>query len=336
MPDTSGDTSPRPTFDSLPPEAWTEPDAAADSPPALDPPPTDTPTVSPPVEATLPPATDQQAGEAPQDSGPIPLDRHKAIIEAVRKERDAENAKYERVAFAEEFVNAGKSANDIKEAMSLYDAFKGDPPGLLAYLYDKLDEHPQFAPQVRSWAGKMLSGGRKTIEAVDPQGDPEPQPDFQQVDPTTGNLSHHWSTERAKQWYAWRERQFEAKMDERYKPLVEAHKQTQAAEQQRQSDARDTQRAIAEVDKIKTKPYYDELKSDIAARMKESGWTESPTEAYVHVLTTKKLPTLTADGKAQALAELKTHAAASSAKPSAAASATPTRPKSFHDASLKW
>ena len=319
----------RPTFDSLPPEAWSEPAESAASPPA-DPQSTDTPTV-PPAEATPPPAPGQVDGEAPQDSGPIPFDRHKAILETERQKRTDLDAKWQRVQWADALVDAGKTPEQIQEALGLFDSIRGNPIEFLGKFHDLLRNDPEYGQSVRSWAGKVLGGGRQPVEAVNPQGDPEPGPDFQDEKGTP-----FFSAPQLQKWQTWRERQFEAKQSERYQPLIDAHQQAQAAEQQRQSDARDTQRAISEVDKIKAKPFYDELKPDIAARMKESNWTESPLEAYVAVLTTKKLPTLTADAKAQTLAELKTHAAASSAKPSTAASATPTKPRSFNDPSLKW
>ena len=112
-----------------------------------------------------------------------------------------------------------------------------------------------------------------------------------------------------------------------------------SAQAQREQDAKDkaiTDSVVASVDAIKGYRHFDEMKADMFAYIRDSGFKRTPAEAYIHVLNEKILPTLSAKEQAQTVAALKTQAAASSGKPTATASATPTRPKSFDDPGLQW
>src|SRR3990167_4931543 len=159
----SDDTKPSSFLD--PSLTWTDEAAPAEASSAsTDPQPTDTATAPSPAAATTPPAPEPTTGEAPLDSGPIPLDRHKAILDAERKKYGDLDAKWQRVAWADELVSAGKTADQVKQGLALFDSLsRQEPTQLLETLYEELKNHPQFAPQVRSWAGKVLAGGRQPL-----------------------------------------------------------------------------------------------------------------------------------------------------------------------------
>ena len=308
----------------------------APAPPAGDDPQTtDTATDSAPAPATTEPATEPTPGEAPLPDGPIPLDRHKAILETERRRTAEAEAKWQRVAFAEEFVKAGKTPEQVREALETYDSFRGDPTRVLEQLYTNLSTNPQYATQVKSWAGRMLSGGKHAIEAVDPHGDPEPTPDYERVDPETGVKTPFMSQPQMAKWQQWRERQLEAKFNERLAPLEQARQAAAEEAQNRQVWAQ----VSSELEAMRAKPHFTEHEADIKAYLAErqfAGPEATLEKAYIHVLTTKVLPGLSASERAKTVTELKTQAAASSAKPTSAGSATPIRPVDFDDPRLKW
>ncbi len=329
MTELSGDTKPQ-SFDDPGLNWGPEEPAAVDSPPTDDPQTPDTATASTPEAATTPSATEPTPGEAPLDTGPIPLERHKAILEKERKERSELEAKWARTAWADELVSAGKTREQIQDALALFDGIDRDPAGFLERFYEQLQGQPELAPQVRSWAGKVLAGGRKPVEAADPVGDPEPQPDFE------SNGVPFFSAPQMQKHLQWQQRQMEAKWTERMSPLLTAHQQREQEVQFQRQVAKETESLKAQLEEMRQKPYFTDHEADIRAYLAERQFNSTLQDAYVHVLTTKVLPTLKSTERASTLAELKTQAAASSAKPSSAAPATPVRPRDFDDPSLKW
>lgn len=279
----------------------------------------------PPADATAPPAQDSQSAAAPPETGPIPFDRHQAVLNAEREKYSALEAKWQRVQWAETLAESGRTPEQIRESLDIYDGFDRDPVGSLETLYERLRQHPQTAALVRSFAGRVLAGHHDRA----PQ-DEEPKPDF--IDNATGKGV--FSDERLKEWQEWRERQFTARLNQQLSPLIQSHQQ---AERQRQ-DAEALQSVKTLYDTFESKPHFKEHKP-VAAEYVKAEFAKGRTdfdvimhEAYAHILTTKVLPTMTETGKAQAVADLQRQAAASSAvKPTAAAAGTPKRYKSFMD-----
>jgi hypothetical protein len=318
-----GDTRPITSFSDLPAEAWSEPVVETTASPAADPAPIDTATDPSPEAATAPPAADDTREAAPSQDGPIPFDRHKAILEGERTKLAEAEAKWQRVAWADELAAAGKTPEQVREALAVFDSVQADPVGTLERLYDYLQSNPQLAPQARSWAGRVLG-----TKAAEPAGEAEPQPDFQ--DPATG--AKFYSQEQQARLMAWRERQVVQRLEERFQPLITAHER--ALQQERERGV--AQQAEAEFAAFKDRPHFAEHKADILAFMQARQWNASLSDAYAHVLETKVLPKLAEQGKAQAVADFQKQAQASSARPSAAAPVTPAAARSFMDPSLKW
>ncbi len=270
---------------------------------------------------------------APSETGPIPLDRHQAILATERTARTEAEAKLARLQWAESLAQAGKTAEQIQEALSLYDGIDGDPAGFLERFYSQLESHPTFGTQVRSWAGRVLNGRRSGQPSLDPNNDPEPQADMQDT-----NGVPVFSAPRLQKWQEWRERQFETRLNERLNPLVSAHETAL----QQQHYQREFQQTVAEqrriLEGLRQDPVFKEHEADVREFMKSRNFQGVTLhEAYAHVLATKVIPSLKATGKAQAQAEMRTQAAASSVSPSAAAPVMSSKgPKSFRDESLKW
>lgn len=324
METTSGDTKPV-TFDTV---SWTDPEAAS---PAADTPQDASASAPSPAPATEAPATETPTGEGSSTDGPIPLDRHKAILEAERKRTAEAEAKWQRVQWAETLAESGRTPDQIRDALSLWDGIDAQPAEFLEQFYNRLQSSPEFAPQLRSFAGRILAGGRKSVEPIDPTGDPEPGPDLQDQ---SGNTL--FSSKQMQKWQQWRERQLEARFNERLSPLLTAHQQAQERATIEHAYQAEYARQAKVLEAMREKPHFKEHEAEIKAYLAAKNYEGTLDEAYVHVLTTKVLPSLQSQERAATLAELKTQAAASSAQPSAAADKAPLNPQSFRDPRLKW
>jgi hypothetical protein len=232
--------------------------------------------------------------------------------------------------WADALVNAGKSPDQVREAMDLFENLDRDYVGTMDRLFRVADQHPALQQHVRSLAGRWLGQSGSTPAAAEP--DPEPQPDF--VEPNTGKPV--FSAERMRQWQDWQTRQLEARLTQRFEPLVRAHEDTERRTQMQAAYERQASTLKAEFDRYAAKPHFQEHKAAILELIKGSNWKLSIGDAYNEILLTKVLPTATQTAKAQHLAELRTQAAASSPKASSTAPVTPADVRSFNDPRLKW
>jgi hypothetical protein len=150
-----------------------------------------------------------------------------------------------------------------------------------------------------------------------------------------------FSAPRLQKWQEWRERQFEARINQRFGPLVSAHEAAQVAEQER----REVQTLVSQQRQIlatlEQDPVFVEHKKDVVEFMRAKDFKNVTLhEAYAHVLATKVIPHLRSTGQSQAEAAMRTQAAASGLKPSATAPVVPgNAPRSFTgkgSENLKW
>jgi hypothetical protein len=314
MGDTSGDTKASGSFYDLPAEAWQD-SPVETAPPAADPAPSEPATDTPPEGATTPPADDATSAAAPSEPGPIPFSRHKEILEGERVKLAEQEAKWQRVAWAEELAQAGLTPDDIRESIRTRQALQSNPVAVLEELYGAIQNSPQYAEQARSFAGKLL-GTKAQAE------DAEPQPDLIGQD-ANGEFRVYSSAQLAKR-EEWLQRRIVGQLEQRFQPLVQAHQQAQQREQQ----AELWRSAEAELATYKDRPGFTEHKTDIAALV---GQGKSLADAYNHILVTKVIPKLHETAAAKAVADFQKQATASSARPSGAAPKTTLRPKSFAD-----
>jgi hypothetical protein len=318
MGDTSGDTKAVSSFndpslewgDSAPETASPAADPAS-SEPAADP---------PPESATASPATDATNADAPSEPGPIPYSRHKEILEGERTKLAEQEAKWQRVAWADELATAGYTPEQIREAIGTQRALRENPVAALEELYGAIQNSPHYAEQARSFAGKLL-GSKAQAE------DAEPQPDL--IGQDANGQFRVYSAEQLAKREAWLERRMVGQLEQRFQPLIQSHQQAQQREQQ----AELWRSAEAELATYKDRPGFTEHKTEIAALV---GQGRPLADAYNHILVTKVIPKLQETGKAQAMADFQKQAQASSAKPSTAAPVTPANPKSFFDKDLVW
>jgi hypothetical protein len=325
MGDTSGDTKAVSSFndpslewgDSAPETASPAAEPAS-SEPAADP---------PPEGATALPATDATNADAPSEPGPIPYSRHKEILEGERTKLAEQEAKWQRVAWADELATAGYTPEQIREAIGTQRALRENPVAALEELYGAIQNSPHYAEQARSFAGKLL-GSKAQAE------DAEPQPDL--IGQDANGQFRVYSAEQLAKREAWLERRMVGQLEQRFQPLLQAHQQAQQREQQQARDVQEAGAAKAEFDAFKDRPHFAEHKADILAFMQAKQWQVPLSDAYNHILVTKVIPKLQETGKAQAMADFQKQAQASSAKPSSAAPVTPATPKSFFDKDLVW
>jgi hypothetical protein len=318
MGDTSGDTKAVSSFndpslewgDSAPETASPAAEPAS-SEPAADP---------PPESATASPATDATNADAPSEPGPIPYSRHKEILEGERTKLAEQEAKWQRVAWADELATAGYTPEQIREAIGTQRALRENPVAALEELYGAIQNSPHYAEQARSFAGKLL-GSKAQAE------DAEPQPDL--IGQDANGQFRVYSAEQLAKREAWLERRMVGQLEQRFQPLIQSHQQAQQREQQ----AELWRSAEAELATYKDRPGFTEHKTEIAALV---GQGRPLADAYNHILVTKVIPKLQETGKAQAMADFQKQAQASSAKPSTAAPVTPANPKSFFDKDLVW
>lgn len=313
----AGDAAPPPASETV-----TAPDADSDA--------------SPEPATTVPDDAKDAGDQDRQPKGPIPFDRHEAILANERKKREDLEAKWQRVQWAETLANAGKTPQQVQEALSLYDGIDSDPSGFLERFYDRLKDHPQLAPQVRSWAGRVLGGGRGQAAGGHPQtpdavGDPEPQPDFQNEQGVP-----FYSGPQQQKWYAWRERQLDQRFQAALQPLLADRQQQQRQQAEREIANRLTETVKGELTRLREIPAFRDNEAKIKAHLQANGYRISLQEAFNHVLVTQVLPSLGQAERAKTLAELKTQAGASSVNPKAAAVKTPARPRDFDDPTLEW
>jgi len=282
----------------------------------------------------LPPAANTDGAQGQAAQGPIPFERHQAIL---KKERD----RADRVAWAQDLADAGiTDAKKIHDAIRLYDGVDGDPLGFIERYIEVLKANPDLAQAAEAMLGRV-AGGHGAARGKAAGDEAEPQPDLENRE--TGELAY--SPGQMRKWQAWSQRQaaqdFEARLDqrlaERLKPVeqdLRARQQEMQAQQIVQDEATNVQR---EFNDVKDLPFFSEHKAAIKAVCAQHDYRISLKDAYLIVLKSTIAPSLTQRGAESYAARLKQQHAASSASPSAASTApTPKAPKSFSDKTLVW
>ncbi len=325
------------SFSDLPASAWQEPTADAGSgegsQPSETPAADATAAITPASRDSAPPdVTPREGADGGTDKpGPIPFDRHEAVLKPIRERAEAAEAKWQRIAWAEELASAGRSPEQIKEALQLYDGIDGHPDKFLETFYERLSNHPHYASLVRSWAGRVLAGHKAPAE-----DDPEPQPVYYTAtDPATGQPGRYLSDQYQREWKAWYDRQQDKRLDAKIAPLVQDKQQREQREQLLTAantlykQEFDTMKADWE--HVKTLPYAEKYKADIKAEVVASGHTISLHRAYANVLN-KVLPDISQSERAKVLSEFRTQANGSGLQPKSPATTTPgPAPKNFRD-----
>lgn len=239
-PSPSSSTSQRPTsFE----DAFKQVDAAAEAKAAAD-------TLA--AAATVqPPATDPNAVPDPNNpdakQGPIPFTEHKKILENARVERDTARTELQQT--------QGKLSQllqipqaELADVVQAARQMGSDPVGHTFGMIKHLLADPTVGPQVRSELARAFGGLRGSNGAAAPpaQADqPMPQPDVQITDAQGNVVSMTYSAEQLAKRDEWRDRQWQAQVDQRIAPIEQERKA-----KAEQAKAEQTEREVnATVDK---------------------------------------------------------------------------------------
>lgn len=198
---------------------------------------------APHTDASAPPAPDTTApgevsGSPASDTGPIPFERHKAILEAERRDREALQSRY---AWAERV-----DPNQYAAMASWFQQAAADPVAFIQQLRQELDAHPQYGPRLK--------------QSQQPQPVDGPPP----ADLMAENGEGVYSAKQQAKRDEWLRTQLLAEIRGELSPLIEDRKQQQVVRmaEQRVSDA------FREASSWEA---FGELRQDIARIMSSDG-----------------------------------------------------------------
>jgi hypothetical protein len=270
---------------------------------------------APPASATATPGASAAASPAPApqpSTGEPPAERWADILANTRtKTRSEVEAEY-------------------RQKYGWADQFQADPYAFVDRWIDQLAGHSQYGPQILAKAARMLQARRG---AAAPATADEPQPNVPIVD-TNGNVTGQtYSAEQFKKWQEWSWQQREAALNQRMQPIEQLHQQIRQhaqREQMREVAERETKSTLTE---LRAMPHFKEHEAAIKqALVDHEEWGDNVHRAYVHVLTSTVLPTLSQTEQAKVLDSLKTKAASGTVNPSGQTPAQTPKFKDFGEA----
>lgn len=274
----------------------------------------------------------------------IPVDRHKAILERQRRERQELEARYSwakpwQDTDAEAFGMLQKLApGDFRQLVSIVQAMHTDPIAFVQQFTTQLQQHPEHAPKLRSLAAKALQAARGANGNA-AAGPPEPDIELQ-------DGRRLYSAEQLAKREEWLQTQLLQKVNgtlsEQLSPLqANLKQQQQAAEAERLTlEARSWAKStVGELSKL---PHFDKVKGKVAEALlaaQRSGADNELAEAiaykaYSNAIAADVLPTLGQTTAAQVHHELREKAAAglSISPGDTAAPSSRSRPQSMAEA----
>jgi hypothetical protein len=280
------------------------------------------------VEPGAPSASETATGDVSQaaapptetttttEPGPIPYPRFKEV-----------NDKWTAASKELEGYGWAKGINPqlAQSAIQLLNRAQQNPLAFTEEL-EALRDHPQFGPQLRSWAARTLGTRIASRQTELPVDETMPEPDLHFED---GRKSY--SDQQLQKRDQWLLKQWESKIDEKVAPLANKSAATEkyVADQVYSSiQTKATADAKTEIDALRQQyPQFDEHKATVAEVM-EANPTYTLKQAWADVFISKVGPQLA--GQQAAAVRQKTQAG--SANPSRPSGAPPSAPKDFHEA----
>ena len=271
-----------------------------------------TPAVSTPASATPTPAGTTTPVQDPQ--GPIPFDRHKEILESTR----------------------GKTRTEVeteyRQKYGWADEYQRDPWTFMQQRLDAMANHPQYAPHVLSYYARALQARRGLNGPRAGTGQAqveEPKPDVPIVDAQGQVTGYTYSDKALKAMRQYDRAQLDSQVAQKLQPLEQLAQQWQQAQQQAQVD----RQASQTLTELRQQPHFTEHEAAIKqALIDHEDWGDNVHRAYLHVLQTKVLPTLSQTEQAKVLTSLQTQANGGSVNPGQRAPSQTPKFKSFSDA----
>lgn len=280
------------------------------------------------ADATVPPAI--SASETPINpstdaaDGPMPLERHKKILDGVYKERDDAKTQLDGWKAFEWAKSVDRTA--VETAQKLGQLFQTDRAGYIRQLLSEAAADPQFAPIVRSEAARALAAGRGAQA-------PSFEPDIPVYDNQGQLVSQTFSAGKVHELIKHSVAEALGKELSPLKADFESRQQREQAEQSQRDMHATTDKIYAHAREIL--PHFQEHEAEIGkvfGAMTGTDLQEDLHKAWKQVVG----PKLSAKATADVLDSLKTKAAATTVNPSSAVVAATKRPTSLTDKSLKW
>jgi hypothetical protein len=264
----------------------------------------------PEVTAT-PDADPSVTTEIPTDAkpaGPVPLSVHQKALENARTKaaQETEARLRTEMGWAQDIPAA-----DGPRMAQMYQQFVADPAGYAMNLLQQLGNNPQYAPQIRSHAARVLGTRGQQQQPVEQ----EPGPDLE--DPSTGTKLY--SAEQQARREAYREKRLMEQLEKRLSPIEHERQQQKQLNEQREQ----FQRAKSTLEKMReTDPFFKEHEPLVKAAMNADTHL-SFEAAYNKVLRETVIPSLQANAETSVVASLQQKAVASSRNPAAASTTAP-------------
>jgi hypothetical protein len=274
-------------------------------------------TTETPVESVSQEAAEPQQAETPTNTepGPIPYPRFKEV-----------NDKWTTASKELESLGWAKGVDPslAQSAIQLLTRAQQNPLAFTEEL-ESLRDHPQFGPQLRSWAARTL-GFRNQPRQEMPVAETMPEPDLVFED---GRKAY--SAEQLQKRDQFLLRQWESKIDEKIQPLarkgeqvdrIVAEKEFAAIQAKSQADAQ------SEIESLKQQyPQFWEHRDRVAEVM-EANPRYTLSQAWAEVFVKDVGPKLAG----QQAAAVKAKVSAGSANPQRPSGAPPNPPRDFEDA----
>lgn len=211
--------------------------------------------------------------------------------------------------------------------MQMYQALASDPVGTAAEMVARLMQHPQYGGQMAAAAARWAA---QHPGQAPPQGMQAPvsmDPDL-----VAENGEGVYSAKRLQQVLDQQAKTLRDEFAKAVGPLQQSHQAQQQQARQAQMHRWADEQATRQLDEASAWYGWDQHKSDVAQALSEHpanpqtgdpGWTLP--QAYLHVLHTKILPTLSANERATVVADMQQRAAAATLNP--ATGSAPQKPK---------
>lgn len=246
-----------------------------------------------PAEATPPPVPAAE-GASPAD-GPIPLDRHKAVLENARKEarESAEKELKQKYGWAERY-----DAQTVEQASRLYQWLQTDPVQFRAFLDQQLQQ-------------------------TQPPVEEPPAPDLKAEDGTPV-----YSAPQLQKLLDWQQRQFQQQMQQRFDQEVKPMQQAHELERLDRSAKASATSMLSEA--RQNWPRFGALEKTIKQIMVNNP-TASLHDAYIAAFREEGVKLIEADLRAQYEGTLADKQAAATTKPGP----QPTNPQRWKDMDLR-
>ncbi len=163
--------------------------------------------------------------------GPIPFTEHKKILENARVERDTARTELQQT--------QGKLSQllqipqaELADVVRAARQMGSDPVGHTFGMIKHLLADPTVGPQVRSELARAFGGLKGSNGAAAPSAsDVMPQPDLEVTDGQGQVVSRTYSAEQLAKRDEWRDRQWQAKVDQRIAPIEQERKAKAEAEE---------------------------------------------------------------------------------------------------------